>query len=325
MSSNRKKSDVLVIGELNMDLILSGVESFPELGKEKTADAMNLVMGSSSAIFAANCARLGLAVEFCGMVGKDDFGAKIVGQLQQFGVDTSLIITSQKYKTGLTVIITQVGDRAMLTYPGAMAQFSLNDIPKEAFQQGRHLHISSIFLQPGIKKDLPKIIRKAKKNEMTISIDPQWDPEEKWDIDLEKLLQNIDFFIPNEAEFLQLTVSDTIEEGFQKLDDKNRASVIVKQGTKGAIFQNDGNLTTIPAFLNENPVDAVGAGDSFDAGFIYRFLKGDSVKNCVHFGNLAGAVSTTKAGGTAAITSLDEVLKIAKNTFSTTKFDSLDS
>jgi sugar/nucleoside kinase (ribokinase family) len=323
MPSNRKKSDVLVIGELNMDLILSGVKSFPELGKEKTADVMNLVMGSSSAIFAANCARLGCSVEFCGMVGQDDFGVKIVDQLQEFGVDTSLIIASQKYKTGLTVIIKQAEDRAMLTYPGAMAQFSLSDIPDEAFRRARHLHISSVFLQPGLKEDLFEIIKRAKANGMTISIDPQWDPDGRWDLDVKKLLPEIVFIIPNEAEFLNLTASRTVDEGFQKFRNERHGSIIVKRGIKGATFLGGGYLSTLPAFVNKKPVDAVGAGDSFDAGFIYRFLKGDPVKNCVHFGNLTGAVSTTKAGGTAAITSLDQVLKVAKNTFSTTQFDVL--
>jgi sugar/nucleoside kinase (ribokinase family) len=320
---NKKKSNVLVIGELNMDLILGGVESFPELGKEKMADQMNLTLGSSSAIFAANCARLGCSVEFCGMTGSDDFGKRIVDQLQKFEVDTSFVKVSGKSSTGLTAIIKQSDDRAMLTYSGSMKHFSMVDIPDKAFRQAQHLHISSIFLQPEIKKDLFEIIQKAKSNEMTVSIDPQWDPEEDWDLDLNRLLGQIDFLFPNEAEFLQLTASDTVDEGFQKLDKKSRVSVIVKRGTRGAAFWENENLSTVSAFVNENPVDAVGAGDSFDAGFIFRFLRGDSLEKCIRFGNLAGAVSTTKASGTAAITSLEEVRKIAKNELSIINLDKI--
>jgi sugar/nucleoside kinase (ribokinase family) len=323
MTSNNQKSDVLVIGELNMDLILSGVESFPVLGKEKMAEEMSLTLGSSSAIFAANCARLGCSVEFCGMVGRDAFGRRIIHQLQKYGVDITLIKTSEKHKTGLTAIIKQTEDRAMLTYPGAMAQFSMADIPDDAFKRARHLHISSIFLQPEIKKDLFKIIKKAKSNDMTISIDPQWDPDENWDLDLNRLLDQINFLFPNEAEFLQLTASNSVDEGFQKLDKRSHGSVIVKRGKHGSVFGNHGNLSTATAFINKNPVDAVGAGDSFDAGFIYRFLQGDSLEKCIRFGNLTGAVSTTKAGGTAAITSLDEVLNVAKDRFLSTEFDNI--
>ena len=320
---DKKESDVLVIGELNMDLIFSGVESFPELGKEKIARGMNLTLGSSSAIFAANIARLGVNVEFCGMIGNDEFKGEIVETLQEYGVDTSLIKFSDQFKTGLTVIIQQPEDRAMITYPGAMEKFSLADIPDHAFQQARHMHVSSLFLQPALKNDLFAIIDKAKSNGMSVSIDPQWDPDEKWDLDVMKLLQNIDFFLPNEAEFLHLTASETVEGGVQKLKNTSGGAVIIKRGINGATFLSDGDSDTIPTFINEHPVDAVGAGDSFDAGFIYRFLRGDALRECVQFANLTGAVSTTQAGGTTAITSLEEVLSIAKNTFSTNQFNDI--
>src|SRR5699024_11510316 len=131
-----------------------------------------------------------------------------------------------------------------------MEHFSLSDIPDEAFLRARHLHVSSIFLQPGIKKDLPRIIEKATWYGMTVSIDPQWDPAEKWDLDMETLLQDIDFLIPNEAEFLQLTGSESLNEGFQKLPATAKGSVIVKRGKKGAAILNGESITTILWFVN---------------------------------------------------------------------------
>src|SRR5699024_9296432 len=114
----------------------------------------------------------------------------------------SRVVISQRYKTGLTAIIRHAGNRANVTYPGAMESFSLADIPAEAFRQARHLHMSSIFLQPGVKNDLFAIIDRAKSADMTVSLDTQWDPEEQWDLDFERLLSRIDFFLPNEDEFL---------------------------------------------------------------------------------------------------------------------------
>src|SRR5699024_4011201 len=99
---------------------------------------------------------------------------------------------------------------------------------------------------------------------------------------------DIDFFIPNEAEFLQLTGSKSLNEGFQKLPATAKGSVIVKRGKKGAAILNGESITTIPGFVNDQPADMVGAGDSFDAGFIYRFLQGDSIEKCTLFGNLTG-------------------------------------
>lgn len=170
---------------------------------------------------------------------------------------------------------------------------------------------------------MPKIIEKAKSHGMTISIDPQWDPKEEWNLNLEYLLSKIDFFIPNKAEFLQLTNAETLNEGFQQLPPQLGNTVIVKIGKKGAAIGNDNDISFIPAFQNDQPVDKIGAGDSFDAGFIYRFLRGDTIEECILFGNLTGAVSTTKQGGTAAISSLEAVLQTANETFSTNKFNEI--
>src|SRR5699024_2697913 len=111
-----KKNDLLVIGELNMDLILDDVHSFPELGKEKMAGGLNLTLGSSSAIFAANATRLGLSTNFCGMIGDDGLGRSVLRELTNFSVDTTRVISSSQYQTGLTAIIRHAGDRAMVTY-----------------------------------------------------------------------------------------------------------------------------------------------------------------------------------------------------------------
>lgn len=323
MTSTKRTLDLLVVGELNMDLILDKVESFPELEKEKIAGDMNLTLGSSSAIFASNIARLGPKTGFCGMVGDDNFGLQIIEQLQEFGIDTTYVKTDTNRKTGLTAIIRHGGQRAMVTYPGAMAHFSLEDIPEEAFTKAGHMHISSVFLQPGIKRDLQDIVTTAKSHGMTVSVDPQWDPDEQWDIDLSKLLRNIDFFLPNDAEFLQFTQAQSVEEGLAKYKSNINGCIVVKRGRQGATFLDNDTIKTVPAYINEEPVDAVGAGDSFNAGFIYRILKGDSIENAVKFGNLTGSVSTTQAGGTAAITSLNEVLQIANKKYSITNFDDI--
>lgn len=318
----RHKRDLLVIGELNMDLILNDVKSFPELGKEKMAGNLNFTLGSSSAIFAGNSSRLGLSVAFCGMIGADDFGDTVINQLREYGVDTSLVTVSEQYKTGLTAIIRHANDRAMVTYPGAMEHFSLDNIPDEAFQQARHLHVSSIFLQPGIKEDLFAIIARAKANNMTVSIDTQWDPDEQWDLDFKKLVSEIDFFLPNEDEFLNSAGTTSMGEAIGQFQPHlTDGTVIIKQGTEGVTYFTADQIHAVPGYRNEDPVDTVGAGDSFNAGFIYRILQGDSIERSIKFGNITGAVSTTASGGTEAIQSLDEVFNIAKKELSITDID----
>src|SRR5690606_3511616 len=102
--SNMKKLDVIVVGELNVDLILNQIESFPKIGKETIAKGMTLTLGSSSAIFASNLSSLGVRVGFIGKLGKDTFGDLVIEKLESAGVDTSRVMRSQSVQTGATIV-----------------------------------------------------------------------------------------------------------------------------------------------------------------------------------------------------------------------------
>lgn len=313
------KPDVVGIGELNVDIILNQIESFPEMGKERLAQSMNITLGSSSAIFASNLSTLGTKVAFIGKIGKDNFASVVLDSLNSKSVDTSHIIQSEILNTGATIVLNYDQDRAMVTYPGAMEDLKLADIDFGFLSTARHLHFSSIFLQPGIREQLPELFAKAKSLGLTTSLDPQWDPAEKWEVTLSELLPVVDVFLPNKAEFLLLTGSDSLEEGIQKIKQiAPNLTLIIKDGSNGAYGWNHGKLVHQPAFLNTEVVDCIGAGDSFNAGFIHEFIKGSLIKKCLRTGALTGAVSTTRPGGTGAFNSLEEVNKIASENFKLT-------
>ncbi len=309
-----KKFDVLVVGELNVDLILNKIDSFPEMGKEKLADEMTLTLGSSSAIFASNISSLGAKVSFVGKIGQDSFGDLVLDSLKKKNVNTDFIISDKKSKTGATIVLNYDEDRAMVTHPGAMEELTINDISSEYLSAAKHLHISSIFLQPKIKENILDLLVKAKKAGLTTSLDPQWDPNEKWDIDLRKLLPFIDVFLPNETEVTHLTKEPDVEKALKLLAPFANL-IVVKMGSKGSALLRNGNISLQPAFLNEEVADAIGAGDSFDAGFISKFVKGESAIECQRFGNLCGALNTTAAGGTGAFSDYEKMKKIALEKF----------
>ena len=309
-----KTIDVLVVGELNVDLILNQIESFPELGKEKIARQMNITLGSSSAIFASNLSSLGARVSFIGKIGNDQFGDVVLQSLKSKGVDIGSIQKSDALNTGATVVLNFNEDRAMITHPGAMENLSLNNIPLDKFSKGRHLHFSSYFLQPGIQKDLATLFKLAKEAGLTTSFDAQWDPNEKWDINLSGVLPYVDIFLPNEKEICYLTGKTTVEEAVDSI--KHLANIIlIKMGNKGSVCWHKGEFFHKEPFLNKNVVDAIGAGDSFNAGFIYKFIQKETLDRCQTFGNLTGAISTTQPGGTTAFTDYTGIMKIAKDTF----------
>jgi sugar/nucleoside kinase (ribokinase family) len=195
-----------------------------------------------------------------------------------------------------------------------MDYLTINDIDDESLKKARHLHFSSYFLQPGLWGSAGDMFKRAKELGLTTSFDMQWDPAETWDLDMEGVLPYVDVFLPNEKELMFLTQKDSIDEAIQRIK-KYVNILIVKRGNKGSMVYYQDQLTDLPPFLNEQVVDAIGAGDSFNAGFIYKFINGCSIADCQKFGNLTGAVSTTEAGGTAAFRDYERFKKTAKERF----------
>jgi sugar/nucleoside kinase (ribokinase family) len=309
-----KKFDVLVIGELNVDLILNRIESFPEMGKEKLAQQMDLTLGSSSAIFASNLSSLGARVAFLGKLGEDVFGDLVIRSLKSKKVYTGFVVRSSDIKTGATIVLNYSEDRAMITHPGAMEHLTLQDIDDQCLQQTRHLHISSYFLQPGIKGDIVTIFKRAKDLGLTTSFDPQWDPHEVWDLDLKKVLPLVDVLLPNEQEICHLTGKADLQSALAAVNFSPN-KVILKMGNKGSLAFSQGRQILQQPFLNQQVVDAIGAGDSFNAGFIFKFIQNRPVEECLLFGNLMGAINTTSAGGTTAFTDYKSIMQVARERF----------
>jgi sugar/nucleoside kinase (ribokinase family) len=306
--------DVLVVGELNVDLILDEIGKFPKVGKEVLADRMTLTLGSSSAIFASNISSLGAKVAFIGKIGKDKFGEIVLDSLKAENVDVSLLKIDRLLDTGITVVLNVEEDRANVTYPGAMNHLTIEDISEEDMMKAKHLHFSSYFLQPGMWNGLGELFKKAKKLGLTTSFDMQWDPLETWKLDIEDVLPNVDVFLPNENELMFLAGKDNLKDAIEAIKEYTNI-LVIKRGNKGSKVHFNNQLLDLPPFLNEQVVDAIGAGDSFNAGFIYKFINGNSIPECQKFGNLTGAVSTTAAGGTTAFKVYENFRNTAKEKF----------
>lgn len=301
---NSKK--LLVVGELNVDLILNNILGFPKLGSEILAEEMTFTLGSSSAIMASNISALGVDTSFCGMVGTDDFGDFVLQQLQLKNVDTRFVQKTTDKKTGITVVMNYEQDRANVTYCGAMDSLTLEEIPWAQLKEFQHFHLSNYFLQKGIKSSITQIFKKAKAAGLTTSLDLQVDPDNEWDFDYQNCLPHVDVFLPNEQELLALTRTDSIEQGLEKL--KPYTNIIaLKRGDKGGMLISGDKKIRKDPFLNKNFADAIGAGDSFNAGFLQKFMEGAALEDCLLNANLIGSLSTTKPGGTGAFTSPEAI------------------
>ncbi|MCA1801405.1 MAG: carbohydrate kinase family protein [Rhodothermaceae bacterium] len=305
------KKDLLVAGELNMDLIMEQVQGHPELGKERISEGMTLTLGSSSAIMASNASSLGLSTGFAGRVGNDLYGNKIREILQSRGIDTSHILDTPGVQTGLTVIYTIGNDRGMITYPGAMDFLTAEDISEELLEKHRHFHISSYYLQKGLREGAAGLFKKAKALGLTTSFDTNWDPDEKWGEEIFDILPYVDVFLPNDDEAMRISRTGNVDDALAKL--AGYAGLVVATcGIKG-IKARTGNTLYELQTVTVDSVDAVGAGDSFNAGFLSRYLKTAPIEDCLKAGVLAGAFSTTRAGGTAAFENLKNFERFGSN------------
>ena len=202
----------------------------------------------------------------------------------------------------------------MITYPGSMQQVSGQDVSDKLLCQARHLHFSSYFLQPGFHHSLVSLLTRAKELGLSTSLDPQWDPAETWDFDYAGILPLVDLFMPNKQELLNIARERNLEDAVTKLSQWGNY-LVVKDGNNGSIVWDGQQLLHCPAFLNTKVVDAIGAGDSFNAGFVYKFLSQKPLLECQTFGNLIGAVSTTNRGGTSAIKDYRTVVQVATERF----------
>jgi sugar/nucleoside kinase (ribokinase family) len=305
------KKDLLVAGELNMDLIMEQVHGHPALGKERISEGMTLTLGSSSAILASNASSLGLSTGFVGRVGNDLYGHKIREILQERGIDATHILDTPGIQTGLTVIYTMGNDRGMITYPGAMDYLTAKDISDDLLRNHRHFHISSYYLQKGLRDGCASLFKKAKELGLTTSFDTNWDPDEKWGDEIFDILPHVDVFLPNDDEAMRISRTSTVDDALAKL--AGYAGLVVATcGIKGIKARTGNKLFELGTVTVES-VDAVGAGDSFNAGFLSRYLQASPIEDCLKAGVLSGAFSTTSAGGTAAFTDLKKFERFSRN------------
>jgi ribokinase len=324
--------DLLVVGDANADLVLRGGDIVPAFGqREQLVDHAELVLGGSGAILAAGAAKLGLEVAMVACVGDDPLGRAMRDELVAAGVDVRALRVVDA-PTGVSVGLVHGDDRSMLTATGALAHLRAEDVPEALLEQARHVHVASPFLQDGLRPGLRELTARAAG---TTSLDPGWDPRERWDVPVDAF----DILLPNAEEALRLAGEDDVEAAARALAARGPL-VVVKLGPEGALAARGDDVTRVRA-PHVDAVDSTGAGDSFDAGFLAAWLRhagsggedaggedaagedaggedaggdalgGEELEAALALACACGALSTRRAGGTAAQPTLEEARAFA--------------
>ncbi len=297
----------MVIGELNVDVIVTGLSQAPLMGAETLVDEITLRLGSASAIFACGIAKLGHRVTFVSQVGKDLFGEFCLSELRLAGISTKDVSIRPDLRTGVTIALSSRNDRALVTDLGAIATLNFNPSRMSMFKGHQHLHMTSYFLQQELRPAFARILREARRAGLNTSFDPNSDPTKKWSKKIDQVLSHTDILFLNKSEAEQLTRTQGVRNALKKLGASVPCAVI-KLGRKGAVAIKAGEIASVDGYKVKT-VDTTGAGDSFAAGFVSAYLNNEPLRECLRFGNACGALSATKFGGTAGQPNAREIKK----------------
>jgi ribokinase len=297
--------DVLVVGDLFAELVMSGFSSWPLApGQEIYAERFFREVGGGAAITASGLAKLGVKTGLLGCVGNAD-SEWLFERVHANGVETSGIQRSSREPTATTLAVSTPSERTFLTYMGANRE--LPEVLKRAssethFSKARHVHIAHAPESSGLEN----LLRSTSEQKCSVSIDVGWHPDWLANPECHKALRHVEIFFPNEKEASLMTGETDAAKILQAFQKMGLRKVALKLGSSGAALLYDGT-TFVQQPIAVNAVDPTGAGDCFDAGFLFAWLRGDSPQTCLKAAAICGALSTRRMGGIDGFPTLAEL------------------
>jgi ribokinase len=284
--------EATVIGDVNIDLLLSPIKDYPKRDSQEKISWLKVEVGGGAAHVALALSKLGLKTKLIGLIGNDSFGNFILEKIKKFGVENKLRVV--KKETGISIGINfEDGSRSLLTYRGTNSFFSIRDFNFHEIE-GKVLFLTGYGLLEKFRKDVKKVLKFAKNKGMITCLEP----DVKGGINFKRkgfleILKFADFFFPDFEEAKSLTQEKNLKKILEKFFKFGCKIVALKLGEKGCIVAKKNEMIRIPA-IKTKVVNPTGAGDFFDAGFIFGYLKYKSLKKAGEFGNATAAFAISK-------------------------------
>jgi sugar/nucleoside kinase (ribokinase family) len=304
--------DILCVGDVNVDLILSGLQRLPQFGEEVLAESIGTHLGGCTANVALFAAHLGLQTALRARVGTDDFGDFLMAELERLGVSTEFIIRDPELRTGITVSLSGRQDRAFVTYLGTIDSLTRADVTDEILLSARHVHVGSYFLQSKLQPDIGAVLARAQELGLTTSLDTGFDPAGTWDSGVLGAVASASVFLPNEVEGPAIAGVAEPLEAARKLA-QTGAKVAVKMGGSGAALVSEAGVHQTQA-LRVEVVDTTCCGDAFNAGLLCAMLDGKSEEEQLRWGCASGALIAGGSGACAERLSRENIEELLNNT-----------
>ncbi len=309
--------EVVSLGELLVEVMRKGVNE----PLDRPADFVGPFPSGAPAIFIDAIARLGRPAGFVGVLGNDDFGKCILDRFSRDGVDSTHVEVKDGYSTAVAfVTYFSDGSRKFLYHiPHAAAgQLNPDHIDPEYFRSVKFLHLmgSALSVNQGSKEACYKAMRLVKEGGGRITFDPNLRPEllsiDKIREICQPVLEVCDIVMPSGEEARMLAgVEGSADHACRKLLEQGPGIVTLKRGEKGSVIYTEDDKLVVPSFT-VTEVDPTGAGDCFDAGFVFGLLEGWDLERTARFANAIGALATTKKGPMEGAPTLEQALEFMK-------------
>jgi sugar/nucleoside kinase (ribokinase family) len=291
-----KTQSVCIIGNLNIDIIIRNVPHLPCWGQEVFGSSYIQVSSGQAAYTGFSLRKMQVPTSIISLVGNDKYGQSIIHDLQQNGIDISGSEVWENVHTGITVaVVRDDGERAFISDPACLRSFSEKIVLRHwgEIENAEFVCMVGLFFTPGLSLvDAERILAKVRKSKKTTVLDTGWDPDGWQQPTIEGLkgiLKHVNIFLPNMDEAYAITGKSSPEDASLALQSLGPELVVIKLGSNGSYARQGQESFRLPA-IPVQVFDAVGAGDVFNAGFIYGLIKEWPIPRCMAFGTAASAL-----------------------------------
>lgn len=289
-------SSAVGFGALNLDKIYR-VDKIPKADEEGFVKDLQLFPGGSAANTIVGLARLGIRTAYIGKVGDDAEGGILLEDLKREGVDTRAVIKARGRSGTAIIFVDDSGNRAILVDPGVNDTIRYEEIDLDFVKNFRLIHLTSFICKNGFESfnSQKKIVDEFE----LVSFDPGMPYAERGKAEMMQILRRTTIFLPNKAEIEKMFGMNYMDAAEECLS-LGIEVVAVKLGEKGCWIRSGNKEFTVPAY-RVKAIDTTGAGDAFNAGFLYGYLTGKDIETCGKIGNYVASLCIQKIGARAGL------------------------
>lgn len=294
-------AEVCVIGNLNMDLLIRGVDALPRWGQEVIGTGHEFFPSGQAGYMALGLASLGAPVSVVGVAGDDGEGRRIAAALRDAGADIEGLRLLSGENTGLTVALVRPdGERAFASSLGCSSRLTV-EMMRESVSGSAGpgvIAMVGLFMTSGVDLDEARgFLAEHRRAERFTVLDTGWDPG-GWQAGtlakVRTLLSEVDLFLPNLDEAEAITGKNSAEDALEMLREYCPGSIVVKCGSEGSLAWHEGAVLRHRAIATRT-IDAVGAGDAFDAGLVSALQRDLRFEDALSFAHATASIYVSRA------------------------------